>query len=65
MKSTVDEVFPEFLKNAKQIKKYCDGKSARSCIHGDCKFKDENKCCIFDRMGMSSPYDWELGDVKK
>lgn len=63
-KETIEEVYPEFMKKAKQVKKYCEGKSARSCINGECRFKDAEKHCIFDQMGMSSPYEWELGGKK-
>lgn len=65
MKEPIDEAYSEYLKSAKAIKKYCEGKSVRSCDKGLCKFSDNEKRCIFNVNGQDFPFNWNLGGKKK
>lgn len=50
----------EFINSAKEIVRFCGKVSPKKCRDGKCPYTHKEYGCIFEAMGMRSPYDWDM-----
>lgn len=50
----------DFINKAKEIVKFCGKVSPEKCRDGKCAYSHSEYGCIFEAMGMQSPYDWDM-----
>ena len=61
MKKQIEDHLDEFLKNAVELKKHCDGITSEECTNGVCQFYDKKSDeCLFRNMGFDAPFEWLL-----
>lgn len=54
----IDEKGNELIRLAKDVSKYCNNLSCKSCENGRCKFSSIKSRCIFKDAGMGFPFEW-------
>lgn len=52
----------EVKKMLGQIIEHCGHVSPAACKTGRCKYSHKKWGCVFEAMGMNSPYDWNLDE---
>ena len=52
----------DFIQLAKEISGHCLEMSRKVCINGTCQFSSSLHGCIFEDIGLGSPYNWEFSE---
>ena len=50
----------KLISELKKVVEHCGKVSPTTCEKGKCKYSEKVNGCIFEAMGMCSPYDWSL-----
>ena len=53
----------ELIKELDAVVKHCGKVSPTTCKNGKCRFSHKQYGCVFEAMGMCSPYDWNLDEA--
>lgn len=51
----------DFKNDLKEIKAECEKTSGAECGLGKCKYSVNGNDCLFECLGIDSPYTWTLG----
>ena len=53
------------INELKAVVTTCGKISPKKCERGECEYSTLDKWCVFEKMGMGSPYDWKLEEGER